>query len=225
MIVIQLSLHIRGPVLLKQVAIYNPTTNTPSSKKVKRSPHNHAFAHARYGQQGFQGHYWLHRNRNELQQMNEPDLESHLKQRTLGDMVTATIDGKVVSWTNEYDGPDIATAVASAGDANDSAPEKIEVTSKVTSDPSVIATSIPALVTDIASQNPLNEQVAGSAVNEVAMGSGSWARQAYYNAETGAVEGITFLNHFGGVDGIPGTAAGGSAFVMHLKQGLSGNIF
>ena len=41
--------------------------------------------------------------------------------------------------------------------------------------------------------------------------SGSWARQAYYNAADGTSQGITFLNHFGGANGVPGTSAGGAA--------------
>lgn len=32
-----------------------------------------------------------------------------------------------------------------------------------------------------------------------------------YNAEGGTAQGLTFLNHFGGVNGIPGTANGGPA--------------
>lgn len=40
---------------------------------------------------------------------------------------------------------------------------------------------------------------------------GGWARQAYFNAASGTAEGLTFLNHFGAMDGIPGTSAGGPA--------------
>ena len=43
-----------------------------------------------------------------------------------------------------------------------------------------------------------------------------WTRQAYFDAGSADAEGITFLNHFGGMDGIPGTAAGGPASVNSI---------
>ncbi|KAL9138139.1 MAG: hypothetical protein Q9175_000656 [Cornicularia normoerica] len=48
-----------------------------------------------------------------------------------------------------------------------------------------------------------------------------WARQAYFNAASGTAEGLTFLNHFGGTEGIPGTSAGGAAFGASLSYASS----
>ncbi|KAL8652865.1 MAG: hypothetical protein Q9210_002446 [Variospora velana] len=49
----------------------------------------------------------------------------------------------------------------------------------------------------------------------------SWSRQAYYNADTGSSDGFTFLNHFGGSQGKPGTADGGPAFGASLSYASS----
>lgn len=48
---------------------------------------------------------------------------------------------------------------------------------------------------------------------------GSWSRQAYYNADAGSSDGFTFLNHFGGTSGMPGTADGGPAWDFHHHPG------
>lgn len=193
-------------MLLKQVAVYTPDATTTSGTNRKRNPHKHGDAHAQYGQHNIPGHQWLHGKRNAVEPINEPELESHLKDRALGDMVTATIDGKLASWTNEYAGPGVATMVAGAGNTNDSSLKEKEAIHTTRSASTAMGTSNAALIVDSAGTTPSTAQ--GST-------SGNWVRQAYYNAESGTAEGITFLNHFGGADGIPGTAAGGSAFVIH----------
>ncbi|KAK2004768.1 hypothetical protein LX36DRAFT_595315 [Colletotrichum falcatum] len=74
----------RGPMNLKQVAIYN------LSPKAKRSPsvsHTHARRH---------GHQHLHKKHAE---------EEHNKEKRGDVWVTATIDGIVQSWINTYHGP------------------------------------------------------------------------------------------------------------------------
>ena len=81
----QVSIHFRGPLQLKQFAVY-----TPASAKAKRSVPEHAHAH---------GHAHNH-------------AEFH-KRRQAETWVTVTMDGQVVSWVNDYNGG-AATSTAAA---------------------------------------------------------------------------------------------------------------
>lgn len=101
-------------------------------------------------------------------------------------MVSATIDGQVASWINSYQGPVPTSSV-----------------------PPVQADALPFFPPESPAANMKPVSTAGTL--KTAM-DGAWSRQAYYNANAGTVEGITFLNHFGGTDGIPGTVDGGPAF-------------
>ena len=96
--------------------------------------------------------------------------ETHVveEKRAVGDVVKATIDSQVVSWTNGYAGPGTAfTSVMGAGyPVGEVAPSA--------------AYSVPS------SQPSINA------------GSGNWGRQAYYNANTQTADGLVFLNHNGG---------------------------
>jgi hypothetical protein len=82
-------MHIRGPVHLKQFAVYY---QNPSPGKGNRRRHDHQR---------------LHRRREAVQDKNEKR-----------DMVVATIDGKVVSWENNYSGAPAPTPAAAAVDDN-----------------------------------------------------------------------------------------------------------
>ena len=73
----EISIHIRGPTILKRFAAYTP--GSASSKKKRSEPeHRHAHGHM---------HDHLHKHK-----------------RNVGDMAYATIDGILQSWTNQYDG-------------------------------------------------------------------------------------------------------------------------
>ncbi|EEQ88880.2 uncharacterized protein BDCG_04000 [Blastomyces dermatitidis ER-3] len=80
----EVSWHFRGPVSLKQFAFYSPGSGAPPEGRYKREmkPSIHERRH--------QGHQHLHKRANE--------------KRAVGDMVTATINGQVVSWVNQYAG-------------------------------------------------------------------------------------------------------------------------
>jgi Putative TOS1-like glycosyl hydrolase (DUF2401) len=91
------------------------------------------------------------------------------EKRGVGDMVTATIDGQVVSWTNSYAGP--STAPTPAAELESPADQ-------------VAA--------------PVSSYVAPSAQPSINAGSGNWCRQAYYNATSQTAAGLVFLNHMGG---------------------------
>ncbi|KAI9732419.1 MAG: target of Sbf [Cirrosporium novae-zelandiae] len=142
----EVSLHIRGPMRIKQIAVYTPSSDDESSKKRsigrrRRHRRHHGHAHGK--------------------REAEPE----------PDMVTATIDGQVVSWVNTYFGP------TSASEAMGTI---VPTTTAATASSIVSAAESPATFFDA--------------------GSGNWGRQAYYNAESGTASGLVFLNHFGGTE-------------------------
>ena len=156
------------------------------------------------GQQHRLGHQKLH-NRNGREKKKKKQREESEK-RAVRDFVEVTMDGKLVSWTNVYDGTASATNDALA-DAAVGVEEKVAVrptmsSSKYASDDQDF--SYPAASTSAFSAKQ----------TESGSGSGRWTRQAYYAADEGMSDGFTFLNHFGGAKGIPGTSAGGPAFVL-----------
>ena len=87
---VQVSVHFRGPLQLKQFAFYSPGSSTSSKRNVrtKARRHNHQHFHAR-----------------DKQIRGVQDKHEVEEKRAAGDMVTATINGQVVSWVNQYSGP------------------------------------------------------------------------------------------------------------------------
>ena len=79
-------MHIRGPVHLKQFAVYYQNAAAPKKREPIRKRH---------------GHQHLHKHR-------------AAEEKRDGDMITATIDGKVVSWANPYAGGPAAAAATPA---------------------------------------------------------------------------------------------------------------
>ena len=156
------------------------------------------------------GHHYLHEHHRKAKEIREHEY-NHAK-RSVGQLVSATIEGQLVSWTNLYAGPGFLTNMASSAgtpvamhidEANGSAPESTtEANAK-------IATSSPAAATPSPPNSPT--VVAASVMAASHASSGLWVREAYYSAGEGTTQGITFLNHFGGVNGVPGTSAGGAA--------------
>ncbi|PGG98570.1 hypothetical protein AJ79_08823 [Helicocarpus griseus UAMH5409] len=167
----EVSWHFRGPVSLKQFAFYSPGSG-PAKREVKPSIH----------ERRHHGHQHLHKNK-----------------RAVGDMVTATIDGKVVSWKNEYGGgapaaptePPAAAPAAPApapagGDYKASEPPKKE-------------------------KKPINP------------GAGNWGRHAYFNLEAGEADGLTFLNHHGGEGSGTFDTIFGNSLSYASEDGCSGS--
>lgn len=114
-------------------------------------------------------------------------LHSH-PERGVGDLVTATIDGQVVHWVNEYAGP--------ANSAH-SATESAMPAQSATSSKSSMTSTVNNVKTSAASSS-------APAAAKTNSGASNWGRQAYYNAGEGVSKGFTFLNHFGEADSIPG---------------------
>ncbi|KAL2041325.1 hypothetical protein N7G274_005707 [Stereocaulon virgatum] len=240
----ELSLHIRGPTWLKQVAVYTLDTSSSNKRNRRRSAHGH-----RHGG----GHQDLHKHRDELEEVQEHSHKHKKAKRSVGQMVSATIDGQVVSWTNVYAGPGVSTGLsapvaAQEYDVNDSTPdattyesyeEVVTISTTVTLSGAMgptraisdmrIATEV-ALSVEPSSAVPSSvvtssleapTVVVSSSTTSAPAVSASWTRQAYYNAADGTSQGITFLNHFGGENGVPGTSAGGPAFGISLSYASS----
>ncbi|EXJ56984.1 hypothetical protein A1O7_07328 [Cladophialophora yegresii CBS 114405] len=155
----EVSWHFRGPIQLKQFAFY--TAGSENGKRSTNSnPHQRRYAHKHLHHSGPPG-----------PDDEKEDLAGH--KRAVGDWVTATINGQVVSWANQFDGGAAATpapAPAAGGDGDQRVPPGS----------ASAAYSAPA---PAASMNA---------------GAGNWGRQAYYNAEQGTAKGLVFLNNHGG---------------------------
>ncbi|KAI0126512.1 TOS1 protein [Xylariales sp. AK1849] len=146
----ELSVHIRGPTQLKTFAVYTPSTSTTRKRAATKS---HAKRH---------GHQNLHKKYTEEKE----------EKRALGDLVVATIDGKVETWANNWSGESTATAAAAAATTAGSTTHV--ASSKVSSASSSTSTS--------------SDYVAA----------GDYERVAYYNAETLEADGVAFLGSYGG---------------------------
>jgi len=143
----------RGPIKLKQFAVY-----TQDTSKTKRSPRQ-TVHHRRHGHQHF------HEHNKEIREATE-----EIEKRGNGDLVTATIDGKVVTFTDTWDAPDNAAAPT----------------------PVVKAAAAKGSATP-ADNTAAPKAAAPKAAASVNAGAGNWARTGYYEASSGTASGITFL--------------------------------
>ena len=158
-----MSWHFRGPLQLKQFAFYSLGSEA-SKRDVRPNP-----------MQRRHGHQHFHARDKSVVEIRENHIIE--EKRGVGDIVTATIDGHVVSWTNEYAGSGTApTSAAGTGPPeNGVAPSALN------------AVPPPAPPAALASAQP-----------SINAGSGDWGRQAYYDAASQAADGLVFLNHNGG---------------------------
>lgn len=168
----------------------------PSSAVAKRSnkdtlyerAHNHAIHH---GSSVHAAHSRLHKH----------------AERAVGDVVTATIDGQVVQWVNEYAGP-VAQPVSpgnpAKGDSSNSQATVMALSVNTLFSASTLSSSTaPTPHSSLPLATSSRKAVSTSAQVDASRSTSSWARQAYYNAGEGVSEGLTFLNHFGQADSIP----------------------
>ncbi|OIW24064.1 hypothetical protein CONLIGDRAFT_564799, partial [Coniochaeta ligniaria NRRL 30616] len=163
-----ISLHFRGPANLIQFAVYTPGTKTKRDSIDSVVAKRHGHKHARYQ------HAHLHSEREAPHKVEE-------KREHPTIWVTATINGAVVSWTNDYWGPDdVATPAPAAPAAASTAPAAAPAP----------AASTPAAVVADPSPTPSSAPVTGD-----------YVRSAYYNSNSGAASGLVFLGNYGGVAG------------------------
>ncbi|KAK4897797.1 target of Sbf [Elasticomyces elasticus] len=157
----ELSFHFRGPIQLKQFAVYTPSGSSSKARRSDTHERRHAHGH---------GHAHLH----------------HARDAAVGEMVTATIDGVVQSWINEYSG--VATSAPAAAPAE---PSSDAATTTVAAAANYVAPSSSSSESS-ASASP------SSASGSISSSSGGWGRQAYYDSSAGKSDGLVFLNHEGG---------------------------
>jgi hypothetical protein len=115
----------------------------------------------------------MHRHNEEIREM-QGGFEKQQK-RAVGEIVTATINGKIATWINEYDGSTTPT--------QEPAPKNVVDT---------FADAVGGGLGGSPSKS------ADSPTPSLNAGLGNWGRQGYYNAEKGIADGVTFLNHLGG---------------------------
>ncbi|KAI5366472.1 hypothetical protein Slin14017_G041120 [Septoria linicola] len=176
----EVSLHFRGPLELKQLAVYTPGSSSTKAASYNRARRNaHERRHVAHGH----GHAHLHHEREQK------------RDAALGDLVTAVIDGKLVSWANDYSG--VATSAPSNAEAS-KAPSygnsRIVSTPKAPSYGSASSSSAAAKASSTAKASSSSSS---SSDDDDTSGEG-WTRTAYYNSADKSADGLVFLNHEGG---------------------------
>jgi hypothetical protein len=215
----EVSWHFRGPLRLKQFAFY--TLGQAGPVRVRSDGHhiNGPVSHRRR-----HTHQFLHQLPEETKVVPEDDTvdaagvedgdqipSDMLEERAVGDWVTVTMDGKVVSWINQYSGPAVAAATAaapapdtqpdsppSAGDEHRGAdpdafdkPEPSDGTSEAPAQPSIVTSTI-SLDPPAAPAEPSPPQEPENSDG------GTWLRQSYYNSDSpDTTENVAFLGNHG----------------------------
>ncbi|CAM1504307.1 Fc.00g018980.m01.CDS01 [Cosmosporella sp. VM-42] len=177
-----LSLHVRGPFNLKEVAVYHLASDN-KKRDLTPSSHVHARRH---------GHAHFHEQR------------KHKR----AEWITATINGQVVSWENNYFGPATEAAPAPAVPTTkavdnaavpESEPTSVAPVAPAPSEaaPSEAAPSV-AAPSKKASSSPKPKATSSSTPSSNTGAGGDWDRTSYYNAEQQVADNIIFLGNYGG---------------------------
>lgn len=172
-----MSLHFRGPLALKQFAVYTPGTGSSKKRSVRQTSHDR-----RHGHQQFHGHN---------KEVREAEDHADEVKRGIGSLVTATeANGAVVTFTNQYG------AAATTKPTTTSTATVVAIASSIASSSSAAAAS-----EQMGSVTPVAASSISSSSAATASGyasSDSWARQAYYSSDHGTADGLVFLNNMGG---------------------------
>lgn len=169
-------MHFRGPLKLKQFAVYTPGAAPSRAKQARRSAHERRHVHGH-------GHSHLHHARDAAAK----------EKRALGDMVTAVINGQVVSWINEYDGGAASTSAATSA-------ASLDASTAPAATPAVYAPAESSVESSAAAPSAASASTYSSSSSSYddTSSTGGWTRQAYYDASAGTSDGLVFLNHEGG---------------------------
>ncbi|KND91419.1 Protein TOS1 [Tolypocladium ophioglossoides CBS 100239] len=183
-----LSIHVRGPIQLKEAAVYNLA---PKKKHSTEAP--------------VQG-----------RSLGHPQGHEHQKK---ADMVTATIDGKVVSWQNNWFGPPTTTPAPVKADmitaTIDGKVVSWEKNTMVTAtiDGKVVSwennwfgpstkAPAPTVTPPPAPPHPTPPAAGGpqarSKLPPTSTSPSDWNRVAYYSSEKQVVENMVFMGNYGG---------------------------
>ncbi|KAI1099958.1 putative TOS1-like glycosyl hydrolase-domain-containing protein [Jackrogersella minutella] len=148
-----LTLHFRGPLSLKSVAVYTP------SKGKRDLPKPHSKRH---------GHQHLHKKHHE-----------HQEAEKRGEMVTATIDGKIATWVNNWFGAATDAPAPTAAAASAAIPSAASYESSAAAPSSKTSTA------------------AASSSSAANVPAGDYERIAYYSSKDQVADGLVFLGNYG----------------------------
>ncbi len=185
-----MSLHFRGPLRLKQLAVYLPDSQQKRDQTVEgfeSDVENEAGAgngqlktghHQRHSHHYVHGHGHRHSPQYKNHHDENGDRGAKVEQRTCPEQwVTATIDGKVVSWLNDWC-PGASTAAPAP-----------------TPTPSALPATNPA--TPTSAPSPPSPPIGDSAGSGSRPSSPALRRSAYYNAAKQQANGLVFLGNYG----------------------------
>ncbi|KAK0367147.1 target of Sbf [Friedmanniomyces endolithicus] len=179
----ELSFHFRGPIQLKQFAVYTPSGSSSKARRSAPNERRHAHGH---------GHAHLH----------------HARDAAVGDEVTATINGLVQTWVNEWSG---AASSAPAADPSSAAAA-----------PTAAAPPSPGPPSPASSGSSASPSPSSGSSGSISSSSGGWSRQAYYDSASSTSEGLVFLNHNGGSGSGVFDYNYGNSLSFASSDGLSG---
>ncbi|XMA18527.1 hypothetical protein WAI453_011318 [Rhynchosporium graminicola] len=180
----ELSLHIRGPSAVKQIAVYV----TGSDNKVTERAHGHGHSHAKA-----------------LHNIHQNDIAKK-------DKVIATIDGQVVSWENNWFGPSADSSLTTLVTETAKKPGNDVSTTEITVTRTAITTTctISQVIGTDVSKTSIAIPIFGPmptipSVTDVKDDSHdnskqkhAYKRTSYYEASSQTVENLAFLGNFGG---------------------------
>ncbi|KAH8880072.1 hypothetical protein GQ53DRAFT_788904 [Thozetella sp. PMI_491] len=189
-----MSLHFRGPIRLKQLAVYMPKGSTK-----REEAQVEADVAPRVSEMP----------------VADPELLRNKKRDHPTIWVTATINGQVVSWINDYWGPEVTPSPAPA-----------KPSPSVQKAPAQ-ATSAPCPEPTAASGNGGGAGgttgTTGTTGTAGTAGTGDHVRVAYYNAPSQQSSGLMFLGNYGGTQGSGRwTSAFGNTLSYINAQGTDG---
>ncbi|KAF2088235.1 hypothetical protein K490DRAFT_23415, partial [Saccharata proteae CBS 121410] len=206
----EIAIVFRGPLNLRQFAAYRLDNSSSSSSKAK-AKRGRMGAHERRNAHGHaHGHQHFHEHNKEIRDIQD---RAEAEKRAEPEVwVTATIDGQVVSWINNYFGPSTATSAAATSAVATSAAAATTTTAaaiaaaEVEANLNVAGISLGVTV-DISAGSESSATATSSADSSTS--TGTWKRVAYYDSEEKKKSGLTFLTHpswtnavaFAGTDG------------------------
>ncbi|KAK3341073.1 putative TOS1-like glycosyl hydrolase-domain-containing protein [Lasiosphaeria hispida] len=179
-----MSLHFRGPLQLKQMAVYIPGGQEPGKRdggaeEIKSEHHGHARSHHHLHQRQNPHHH--HHQHQQFHQKKHDAGKEVEKRKCPEEWVTAVIDGKTVSWLNDWC-PGYTPTVAPTAAPSASAPPK-SVAATTTAPASNAAAPSGSSFGKAGPKGPIG---------------GAFVRTGYYDAASQKAEGLTFLGNLGG---------------------------
>jgi hypothetical protein len=217
---LQISLHFRGPLVLRQFAAYTPTQGT--SKRTRRNDHADFVEDQKYKRTvgdkviatiNGQVVSWI--NQYDGGASTTPAAPTvtvsagcGVAKRAEGNMVVATINGDVVSWVNSYEGKGAAPASTRAatvtvtvtvpGNCPKPAPPALPTAVAPPAAPVAAPPAAPIQPPIVKPATLFEASKSKSDPSSSKPAVGDWSQVAYFNSDEKRSNGVTFLNNKGG---------------------------